>query len=235
MNIYRHPMGDPENPFEGVKDWDFAVESESFDTMREWMLEQGFEIFVETPQYFTIRARTPKDGFSFAGVDMSGKTFDFALCRTESDYTDGRHPDKVEVGTIYTDLSRRDFTMNAIALKDDSELIDPYEGQGDIFQCRINCVGGVERLEEDALRILRAIRFAVQLNFQPTKEITDFIRDPEKLKLLNNISQERIQSELRKAFNIDTLETLWWLEQLPELKQIAFGGNMWLEPTVKGR
>lgn len=218
-----------------IKDWDFAVEAESFYVMREWMKKEGFEIFLETPQYFTIRAKAPKEGFTFAGRDMSGRTFDFTLCRTEGEYTDGRHPDEVEVGTIKTDLSRRDFTMNAIAMDRDGNLIDPFNGAQDIKDGWIRCVGGVARLEEDALRILRALRFAVQLDFKMSSAIHGFIVDPDTTKLLENISGDRIRDELTKMFRIDTSETLWYLNSYPSLTEFIFQGNLWLEPTTKGR
>jgi len=90
--------------------------------------------------------------------------------RTEQGFSNKRHPDKVEWGkTIEEDLSRRDFTMNAIALKfanNKEEFVDPYDGRTDISKRIIRCVGNPkERFKEDALRLMRAIRFASQLNF----------------------------------------------------------------------
>jgi tRNA nucleotidyltransferase (CCA-adding enzyme) len=220
---------------EKVKDWDFAVEAESFDAMRNWLELAGFEIFLETPQYFTIRARAPKDYYSFAGLDMTGRTFDFTLCRSEGEYTDGRHPDSVQVGTIKEDLARRDFTMNAIALDAAGGIIDPFGGAKDIKDGLIRCVGTTERLREDALRMLRAIRFAVQLDFTLSSDITQFLYDPNNVPLLDNISEERIREELTKCFKADTLETLYYLQSYHALTSSIFGGKkMWLLPTVKG-
>jgi len=219
---------------EKVKDWDFAVAARSFDEMRDYLIENGFEIFLETPQYFTIRARAPKDTFTFAGLDMTGKTFDFTLCRSEGDYTDGRHPDSVEVGTIREDLARRDFTMNAIALDAAGGLIDPFGGAEDIKVGLIRCVGGTERLREDSLRMLRAIRFAVQLDFNLSNEIVGFLYDVNNVPLLDNVSSERIREELTKAFKADTLETLYYLQSYHALTASIFSGDMWLLPTVKG-
>lgn len=198
------------------------------------MVEQGFEIFVETPQYFTIRARTPKQGFVFNGIDMSHKTFDFALCRTEEEYSDGRRPDLVRVGTIRSDLSRRDFTMNAIALSEDGVIIDPYEGVPDIHRGMIRCVGGVERLEEDSLRMLRALRFAIQLDFSLSSEIVSFLQKGKNALLLENVSEERIQEELKKMMKIDTWNTLGLLQDFPDITFQIFSGDIWLMPTVKG-
>jgi tRNA nucleotidyltransferase (CCA-adding enzyme) len=221
---------------EKVKDWDFSVEAESFEQMKDFLTINGFEIFLETPQYFTIRARSPKENFTFAGIDMSHKTFDFTLCRTEGDYSDGRRPDNVTRGSILEDLSRRDFTMNAIAMDVQGNLIDPYNGQRDIEDELIRCVGSAkERFEEDALRMLRAIRFSVQLGFDWDNEIESFLRRPENARLLENVSEERIREELFKCFKSDTLETLLILENNWAIKEQIFKDNLWLEPTLKGR
>lgn len=218
-----------------IKDWDFACEAATYADMRGWMEEEGFEIFIETPQYFTIRARTPRK-FTFAGFDMSGRTFDFALCRTESDYTDGRHPDKVESGTIMEDLSRRDFTMNAIAMTSSGKYLDPFGGKQDIENKLIRCVGSAkDRFEEDALRMLRAIRFSIQLGFDWDNHIESFLRRPENARLLDNISQERIREELHKCFKLDTIETLLILENNWAIKEKVFGGDLWLVPSLKGK
>lgn len=202
--------------------------------MRDYLIENGFEIFLETPQYFTIRARAPKDNYTFAGIDMTGKTFDFTLCRSEGEYSDGRHPDEVQVGTITQDLSRRDFTMNAIAMDASGRLIDPFAGERDIKEGLIRCVGTTERLREDSLRMLRAIRFAIQLDFNLSNDIVGFLYDPNNVPLLDNVSQERIREELTKCFKADTLETLYYLQSYHALTASIFSKDMWLLPTVKG-
>jgi tRNA nucleotidyltransferase (CCA-adding enzyme) len=220
---------------EKVKDWDFAIEAKDFDTMEAWLKYQGFEIFVKTPQYFTIRARASKE-FIFAGMDMSGRTFDFALCRTDGEYSDGRRPDSVEVGTIRTDLSRRDFTMNAIAMGADGKLIDPFDGQKDIKNGLIRLVGGVERLREDSLRMLRAIRFAIQLDFELDNEVHAFLYNPNNSVLLKNVDENRIRDELTKCFKINSLETLYWLQSFFGIKSYIFEEtDIWLMPTTKGK
>lgn len=217
---------------EKVKDWDFAIEADSFEQMRDWVLFQGFEIFVETPQYFTIRARA-SDAFWFAGMDMSGRTFDFTLCRTEGDYSDGRRPDKVYMSTIKEDLSRRDFTMNAIAMDSRGNLVDPFDGAQDVKSGIIRCVGSTERLREDSLRMLRAIRFAIQLDFEFSNDILGFLKNPENSDLLDNVSEERIREELTKCFKKDTLETLYYLKEFPAITEKVFSSDLWLLPTVK--
>lgn len=219
-----------------IKDWDFAVEAANFDVMREWLVQNGFEIYLEKPEYFTIRARSPKNGFSFAGRDMGHLTFDFALCRTDGEYSDGRRPDSVEVGTIHSDLSRRDFTMNAIAMDEEGNFIDPFDGRKDIERRLINCVGGTDRLEEDALRMVRAIRFAVQLDFWLTTDISRFLDNEKNSKLLDNVSVDRIRDELHKMFKINTTYSMRFLTAYDDLLDKLFErGGLWMEPTTKGR
>ncbi|MDR0918247.1 MAG: HD domain-containing protein [Oscillospiraceae bacterium] len=117
--------------------------------------------------------------------------------RLDGKYTDNRHPESVVfVSNIADDLSRRDFTVNAIAYGD-GELIDPFNGQRDIENKIIRCVGNpVKRFEEDALRIFRALRFSSVLNFsieEKTKRACFQMKEN-----LKNITVERLHTELNK-------------------------------------
>lgn len=121
--------------------------------------------------------------------------------RTESDYSDGRHPDKVEyAATIEEDLSRRDFTMNAIAVNlKDGKIVDPFEGRKDIKKKVIRTVGKAsERFMEDGLRPIRALRFASQLKFSIKKDTFSEIKRPEIQKKITSISIERFRDEFLK-------------------------------------
>jgi len=123
--------------------------------------------------------------------------FEITTYRSEKGYTDHRHPDVVQWGkTLEEDLSRRDFTINAIAY-DGTTCIDPYYGQEDIHKKIIRAVGDPEkRFEEDSLRMMRAIRIASQLGFQIEEETKKAIIH--KANLLNDISKERIRDEFLK-------------------------------------
>lgn len=126
--------------------------------------------------------------------------------RTESDYSDGRHPDKVEyTGNIEEDLSRRDFTMNAIAVSiKDGSLVDPFDGQKDIKKKIIRTVGNpYERFSEDGLRPVRAVRFSAQLGFEIEKETFKAISDPKILSVTKGISVERFRDELMKLLKAE--------------------------------
>lgn len=133
--------------------------------------------------------------------------------RKEADYKDYRHPDKITWGkTIEEDVSRRDFTINALALgipageKDfQLELIDNFSGQEDLKKGLIRAVGDPqERFSEDALRLLRAIRFACQLNFEIEPKTLAAIK--KQAPLIKNISGERIRDELFKILLSDQVE-----------------------------
>lgn len=130
-------------------------------------------------------------------VIIMGEQIEMTTYRCDGDYADHRRPDTVTfVRDIRSDLERRDFTMNAICVSLRGELYDPFGGQQDIEKGIIRCVGEPEkRFDEDALRILRAIRFAAKTGFEidePTRQAALKLRE-----LLDNVSAERIWSELR--------------------------------------
>src|SRR3989344_8666838 len=124
--------------------------------------------------------------------------------RTESEYSDRRRPDKVAFGTsLLEDLARRDFTINAIALDDDKgHIVDPYEGQKDIKDKLVRAVGNAsERFNEDALRMLRAVRFVAELGFGIDGDTAMAIS--ENSKHLKLVSRERVRGELARILNSD--------------------------------
>lgn len=126
--------------------------------------------------------------------------------RTESDYSDGRHPDNVAfTRNLNEDLSRRDFTMNAIAASlKDGKITDPYNGQKDIKNKIIRTVGNpYERFLEDGLRPIRAIRFSAKLNFKIESETLKSISAPEIIEKTKTISLERFRDELLKLMQAE--------------------------------
>lgn len=222
----------------GSKDIDFAVEAESFDQMRDFLVEKNFDIFVETPQYFTIRARFPKHNtFAFGNLKTKGLTVDFALCRHDGLYSDHRRPDSVEVGTIFSDLKRRDFTVNAIAVDADGLRVDPHDGLADLAERRLRTVGDpLERFTEDPLRILRALRFSVTRDLRFTPDLENTLYLPTIPEMLQLVSKERVREELHKMFKNDTARTMRLFEVFPAIRDEIFDGfNIWLEPTTAKR
>ncbi|MDI9355115.1 MAG: hypothetical protein QM532_02845 [Cyanobium sp. MAG06] len=143
--------------------------------------------------------------------------------RTESDYVDKRHPDKVlYVKDIHKDLARRDFTINAMAYNPISlDFIDNYEGIKDISIRQIKCVGNPDdRFNEDALRMLRAIRFSAQLDFDVSQETAQSIKNNHIL--LKSVSCERIRDEFSKIIMTNkAMETIITLHNLNILQYIS--------------
>ena len=142
------------------------------------------------------------------------KEIEITTFRTEEKYTDKRHPDKVSwAKTIEQDLARRDFTVNAIALDTKGNFIDPFNGQKDLKNKTIRAVGKPEeRFQEDALRLMRAVRFATTLNFEIEKKTFSAIK--ENAGLLEFISKERIRDEFLKI--IMTKKAMEGIELLRE-------------------
>lgn len=150
-----------------------------------------------------------ENDFGTVGVKISSeveslKVVEVTPYRLESGYSDARHPDKVEWGkTLADDLARRDFTMNALAYNPETEeLVDLYNSQSDIENKLIRTVGKPEdRFSEDALRMLRAIRFSAELGFALAHETQSAIG--EQANLLEKISKERIRDEFTKIVMSD--------------------------------
>ena len=125
--------------------------------------------------------------------------------RTENEYRDKRHPESVAWGkTIEEDLSRRDFTINAIALRTNEksyfELVDPFNGEKDLNKKTVKAVGDAnKRFKEDALRLIRAVRIATELEFKIEKNTLEKVK--EDAELIKHISSERIRSEILKILS----------------------------------
>lgn len=137
-----------------------------------------------------------KHGTVTAVVD--NEPFEITTFRTDGEYLDARHPENVIfVSDLREDLSRRDFTINALAYNDKVGIVDEFSGIKDIENRIIRTVGNPDkRFNEDALRIMRALRFASTLGFEIEKETAAAIHN--NAELLNSISSERIYSELTK-------------------------------------
>ncbi len=146
---------------------------------------------------------------------LGGESFEVTTYRIDGDYKDNRHPEKVEFVTdIKGDLARRDFTINAMAYNHKGSVVDLFGGQQDIENKIIRAVGDADkRFKEDALRIMRAIRFASVLSFDIEEDTKKAIFDNKEL--LKNVSYERIYKELSKLLMGDNVYTV-----LVEYKEI---------------
>lgn len=195
------------------------VMSWTFERLEEYLRTQGYEVFLSTPEYLTIRAKFPK------GHLHERTTADFVLARKDGPYLDGRRPEWVKPGTLEDDLARRDFTVNAIARTVDGELIDPHNGQADLATKTLRFVGrAADRLAEDALRAFRGFRFEItkgmKLHLSAVEAIGSLTRED-----FSGVSTDRIRDELEKCFKADTWRTLTALMDGPEfavLTAVAF-------------
>ena len=163
------------------------------------------------------------------GIDPTLKVVEVTPYRIEGKYSNNRHPDEVKWSdNVLADLDRRDFTVNAIALRikdKEIEIVDPHNGQKDIKDSLIKTVGNPhERFREDGLRILRAVRIASDLDFTIDSATEKAI--VEEGGLLKNISAERVRDEFikiiqsdRPAYGVQLCEKVHILEYfLPELR-----------------
>lgn len=150
-------------------------------------------------------ARTVDTGIAHGTVTvlLEREGFEVTTYRIDGEYEDARHPKEVMfTGNLLEDLKRRDFTINAMAYNETRGLVDAFDGMGDLKRRMIRCVGTArERFTEDALRMLRALRFGAQLGFSIEPETRRGIQ--ELAPSLKKISAERIQGELLKLLMSD--------------------------------
>ncbi len=212
----------------GVRDLLMSKEPKDWDITTNAKPEQIISLFEKTVyenNFGTVAVCIPKSSIS-STEDVTHETEYFILevtpYRTEAKYSDYRHPDEVKFSdNIQDDLKRRDFTINALAYNQNKgQIIDLYKGQEDIKDKVIRAVGNPnDRFQEDALRMLRAIRFSTQLDFAVSYETLQSISDNNAL--IKNISFERIRDEFTKIIMSDNpVAGIGLLQKLGLLKSI---------------
>lgn len=196
------------------KDVDFVCVAASFEAMRQHLVETGFTVYVEKPEFVTIRAGVPQGH----ALRSRTKDADFVLARRDSATSDGRRPDFVEAGTLSDDLARRDFTVNALAIDPVTEaIIDEHGGLDDIKSRTLRFVGDpFTRIQEDGLRVLRGFRFMITRQFACESRTMQALVSLHAAERLGCVSAERVREELERMFACDTLATLRLLQTLPE-------------------
>jgi tRNA nucleotidyltransferase/poly(A) polymerase len=193
------------------------------------MKKEGFQIFLSTPEMFTVRAKFPK------GDKNEGLVADFVMARKETGYIPDTRRPVLALGTLEDDLLRRDFTINAMAVDEDGKLIDLFDGVSDLQKGLLRTpLPAAQTMLDDPLRLLRAIRFSITKGFEIDQSIWKLFTDDEVLKKLELVvSQDRIREELAKCFKHNTIETMSILVVLPLLTKISFQNGLWLMPTTK--
>jgi tRNA nucleotidyltransferase (CCA-adding enzyme) len=181
-----------------VRDLIVGVEPKDWDVTTNATPAQIQAVFPDSfyeNDYGTVGVKTESEDPRLATIEITPY-------RTESKYSDRRRPDKVTFGkSLLEDLARRDFTINAIALDDSQgQIIDPYDGQKDIKDKIVRAVGTAsERFSEDALRMLRAVRFVAELGFGIDGDTAAAIS--QNSKHLSHVSRERVRDELVRILN----------------------------------
>jgi tRNA nucleotidyltransferase (CCA-adding enzyme) len=204
------------------KDWDITTNAKPEEII------PLFEKTIYENTFGTVGVCIPKEAINVAhetNEDVTRETqyhiIEVTPYRTEAKYTDFRHPDEVKFSdNIDDDLKRRDFTINALALNIDGSIKDNFDGLKDIKDKVIKAVGNPnERFQEDALRMLRAIRFSSQLGFVVSYETMEAIIN--NAELIKNVSFERIRDEFTKIIeSSDPMGGIILLQKLGLLKYI---------------
>lgn len=214
------------------KDIDFTVVGTTFEGLRAYLEEQGFKIFQEDADHWTFRASVPKSH----PLSSRTKVADFVLARKDGPSKDGRHPLWVKPGTLKDDLRRRDFTVNALARDPDTgEIIDHFGGKKDLESRTLRFVGDpFRRIDEDGLRVLRALRFKVTKGFSFDQMTFLALSSPVAIDRLKGIPTERIQAEVDKMFIHDTIKSLGVISNLNlDLQMAIFRDGLHLEASLK--
>ena len=171
------------------KDWDVTTNAKPED------IQKAFPDSFYENDFGTVGVKTDSEDERLAVIEVTPY-------RTETGYSDKRRPDKVEFGdSLEEDLARRDFTINALAYDDSKgQIVDPYKGQEDIGHKVLRTVGNPEeRFEEDALRLMRAVRLVAELGFALDADTAAAIQ--KKAHNLGHISKERIRDEFVRILN----------------------------------
>lgn len=195
------------------KDWDFTTNATP---------EEITDVF-ETAEYKVVPTGIKHGTVS---VVIDSEVFEITTFRTDGEYKDGRHPETVEfASSIEEDLSRRDFTMNSIAYNPKKGFVDPFGGKEDIKNKVVRANGlATERFEEDALRMMRAIRFSSQLSFEIEKSTFEAIKTCSDL--IDKISKERIVEELKKTLESNAHLGIKFLIETELLDKIMLNVDM---------
>lgn len=201
---------------EDPKDWDITTDAKPEE------IQKIFPDSLYENKFGTVAVKSRSEE-----KDVETKVVEITTFRLEEGYRDKRHPDKVKFAeTIEEDLARRDFTINAIALDLNADLVDPHGGWDDLKKRIIRTVGDPEkRFNEDALRLMRAVRFSVQLGFGIEKKTLEALKSFSGN--IKDIAKERIRDEFvkiimtpRASEGLILLEETSLLENIiPELKE----------------
>jgi tRNA nucleotidyltransferase/poly(A) polymerase len=203
---------------------DGTTSEQCFEEMTNIIKENG-EIFLSTPSCYTIRYKDK----------LTKEIKDVVMARKEIGYIPGTRQPIVKPGSLFDDLERRDFTLNALAKDSDGKIIDYFNGLEDLnrgylrtpLDCNVT-------FDDDPLRILRAIRFSITKGFWIGPQMERIIQDYNYENKMGKVSMERIREEMFKCFKHNTIKTLVTIHKYPSLRNYIFKDNvLWLKPTTE--
>lgn len=208
----------------------FGTAAEAFTALESHLSGSGFKIFESRPEFLTIRAQVAESH----PLRQRTNVADFVLARRDGPYSDGRRPDWVVPGSLKDDIFRRDMTVNALCRDISGNLIDLVDGVRDLEKRQLRFVGNpMSRIEEDGLRVARALRFHVTKGFTMTDETWNACTSGFASEMLSKVSVERIREELVKMFRADTLGSLSLLTVLPvHTREAIFRDGLRLDATM---
>jgi tRNA nucleotidyltransferase/poly(A) polymerase len=197
---------------------------ECFNEMYQNIQDRG-EIFLSTPSCYTIRYKDRE----------TKEVKDVVMARKEIGYIEGTRTPIIKPGSLYDDLERRDFTLNALAKDENGKIIDYFNGIEDLKRGYLRTpLETTVTFNDDPLRILRAIRFCITKGFWIGPAMDGIIQDFDYETKMGVVSTERIREELYKCFKFDTIQTLRDLNDYPMLRNYIFrDNNLWLTPTLE--
>lgn len=183
-------------------------------TVRDFLLEReiyDYDFVTDaTPEEMKLFLDNYNDVFAKYGVMIykhKGIKIEITTLRKESSYNDSRHPGKIEfVKNLEEDYLRRDFTINALYMNKNKKIYDFCDGLNDLKQKEIRVIGDIDKkMKEDPLRILRALRFSLVLNFKLDDALDSYIQN--NIDLLNKLNPNKIREEITKMQKINSVGT----------------------------
>lgn len=190
-----------------VRDYILGIESNDVDVNTNATPKDLMAIFKDSI--------SPPEDYGSVTVIYNNIRFEITTFRKETGYLDNRRPEKIEyINDLYEDIVRRDFTINSLCMDKDGNIIDLLNGREDIDKRLVKAIGNpIDRFREDSLRILRAVRFSITLDFELDKDLVKAIKKCKNL--LKNLSYYRKKDELDKIFT--SKNSLKGIELLKEL------------------
>lgn len=190
-----------------VRDYILGIESNDVDVNTNATPKDLMAIFKDSI--------SPPEDYGSVTVIYNNIRFEITTFRKETGYLDNRRPEKIEyINDLYEDIVRRDFTINSLCMDKDGNIIDLLNGREDIDKRLVKAIGNpIDRFKEDSLRILRAVRFSITLDFELDKDLVKAIKKCKNL--LKNLSYYRKKDELDKIFT--SKNSLKGIELLKEL------------------